>query len=321
MSSSSCISSDDFKCGTNYSMLHSSILYKYEMAGLHYAKYLIDNGCDANLINSSGDTAIHQVAKHSRKRFRKQDDLNNNSKGRYLKSDLMYLIDKGCDINATNSRGKTALHYCINELDSTTTKYLIELGADCRIKDDDSLNAYEYAFKDFDEIPSDNKIDIYIEDTAVNLNTDRTKDIDIAFASGHNGEPDSKSNSLADYLTGVAYKETSGQVPSITNDRVVQLFKIIIILLETGIIFNENPVFWETKSVWFKSAIMKCEKEILIRKANGPKRELRLERFPLEVATMARYFHEKCGMEPECCKKYASKFRFFHIPFMNIHLL
>ena len=227
-----------------------------------------------------------------------------NCKGRYVKSDLMYLIDKGCDINATYSRGKTALHYCINELDSTTTKYLIELGADCRIKDDYDQNAFEYAFKDFDEIPSDNKIDIFIEDTNINLNNDRTKDIEIVFASGHCGEPDIKSSSLADNLAGVTYKETSGQAPPLTNDRVVQLFKIILILLETGIIFNENPVFWEAKSVWFKTAVVKCEKEILIRKSNGPKRKLRLE-----VATMARYFHEKCGIEPENCKKYAGKFR------------
>jgi ankyrin repeat protein len=306
MSSSSCISSDDFKCGTNYSMLYSSILFKYEIAGLHYAKYLIDNGCDVNAINSSGDTVIHQIAKHSRKRFIKPKD-HHMSRGRHLKLDLKYLIDVGCDLNAVNTRGKTALHYCIKEIDPSTTKYLIEMGADFNIQDADNLNAYEYAFRDFDETPSDNKIDIYFEDAAGSLYTENIKDIDVTFVNGHS-DIDSKSNFLADYIASVTYKETSSQKPPLPNDRIVHLFKIIMILLENGANFYENPEFLEKKPMWFKSLIIKCKNELSKRNSNDSKTKFQPVKLSIEVAKLTRYFHENCGIEPANSSKYASTF-------------
>ena len=50
---------------------------------------------------------------------------------------LKYLIDHGCDVNAQEENGRTALHYALDLENKEMIKSLIELGADVNIKDNE----------------------------------------------------------------------------------------------------------------------------------------------------------------------------------------
>ncbi len=48
---------------------------------------------------------------------------------------LKYLLDHGCDINAQEENGRTALHYALDLENKDLIKFLIENGADINLED------------------------------------------------------------------------------------------------------------------------------------------------------------------------------------------
>ncbi|MBR5904541.1 MAG: ankyrin repeat domain-containing protein [Alphaproteobacteria bacterium] len=76
-----------------------------------FAKILIENGADVNLVDARGQTPLHQV---------------------YNVETAQLLIDHGADVNAIDSNGWTPLFYAP---DVNIAKILVENGADISIKD------------------------------------------------------------------------------------------------------------------------------------------------------------------------------------------
>lgn len=50
---------------------------------------------------------------------------------------LKYLLAQGCDINAQEENGRTALHYALDLENKALIKFLIENGADINIEDNE----------------------------------------------------------------------------------------------------------------------------------------------------------------------------------------
>jgi ankyrin repeat protein len=89
---------------------------------------LIENGANVLLVDDDHITTLMMASM-----YRRSDKV------------LTLLIDKGVDINARNSYGKTALMYAVINNDCRSVKRLTSFGADTSIKDNEGKTALDIA--------------------------------------------------------------------------------------------------------------------------------------------------------------------------------
>ena len=86
---------------------------------LDECKDLVEKGCDVNRKNEHGNTPLHMACQNGKGKVTREnnDDSTHHAKCKKKKTPghmeiATYFVEKGCDVNAKNGKGNTALHFC-----------------------------------------------------------------------------------------------------------------------------------------------------------------------------------------------------------------
>lgn len=111
---------------TGYTPIHLVVAHAHP--DMEILKYLVDSNADVNGSPLLLSTPLHEAC------YSNHDD-----------KAIRFLIDNGCRLNQQDHIGRTALHWAVMNNYTLPANYLVEIGADMKILDEEGNTAFELA--------------------------------------------------------------------------------------------------------------------------------------------------------------------------------